>query len=304
VGFARIPLQTNYSQRSVMAILKQTQNNWGFVAKRDIVLDGNTYADSYISTDPLYSTDGMYDPAKRRDNCGMASVSSLTPAIATGTCEIFGTAATGFGGTVTGNVGDGLWLAANDGLQPGHVSDDFNMAIPDVAWPPTNWVVTALPSNNQTNDDGKVYQYILPQGDYVFTGNTSPSGNGWLIKGKVRIHINGDYRSTLNGPAITLATNSSLELYLGGEMDLGGQTVINPTGLTSHCMIFGLNSCSAAVYARIYAPYAYVEISGGFDFFGSVVSDRMKFSGTSALHYDEALQPGVPEFRVVAWEEL
>src|SRR6185503_12661609 len=38
VGFARIPLQTNYSQRTVMAILKQRQSAWGFVAKRDIVL--------------------------------------------------------------------------------------------------------------------------------------------------------------------------------------------------------------------------------------------------------------------------
>ncbi len=314
VGFARLPLQTNYSQRTVMAILKQKQTEWGFVAKRDIVLNGNTYADSYISTDTNWSTGGMYDPAKRRDNCGMASVSSLVPAIATGACQIFGSAATGPGGTASGNVGDGAWLSAHTGIQPGHFSDDFNMVIPDVLWPPSNgwggWTGMPLPPKDQTNTDGVVYEYILPTGDWQFE-DSSPKGNGWLVKGQVRILIDGEFNSVLNGTAITLATNSSLELYLNGDMSLGGQCVINPTGLTGNCMIYGLTKCTsikytagAAAYTRIYAPYAYVEISGNFDFYGSVVSDRMKFSGTSALHYDESLQTGVPEFRVVTWEEL
>lgn len=310
MGFARIPLQSGFSQRTVMAMVTKKQIDWGFVAKRDIVLNGNTYADSYISSDPMYSTDGMYDPDKKRDNCGMASISSLTPAIAAGACKIYGSAATGPGGTANGIIGDGTWIGAgNNTIQPGHFSDDFNMAIPDVAWPPTNWVPQFAPTKNQTNN-GVVYEYIFTTGDWQL-GASSPSGNGWLIKGNVRLFINGDFKSTLNGPSITIASNSVLELYLAGDMELGGQAVINPGGRTSSCLIYGLNTCtgikysgSAEAYARIYAPYAYVEISGGFDFSGSVVSDRMKFSGTSALHYDEALQVGVPQFRVVAWEEL
>jgi Tfp pilus assembly protein PilX len=316
IGFARIPLQTTYSQRSVKAVITQKRSEWGFVAKSNIVLNGNTYADSYISTDPLWSTDGLYDPLKRRDHCGMATVASMINGIDTGPCKIYGTAATGPGGTVRGNVGDGLWLALNNGLQPGHVSDDFNMYIPDVIWPPTNgwdgWNSTTTPA---TNTDGKVYQYILDgnvHADYQFAGpSANPTGNGWLIKGNVRIRINGDFQSTLNGPTITLDTNATLQLYLNGDMSMGGQCMVNPTGLTGNFIIYGLNACKsikfnagAALYGRIYAPYAYVEIAGSFDYSGSVVSDRMKFSGTAALHYDEALDPGVPKFTVMSWEEL
>ena len=316
VGFARLPLQTNYSQRSVKAVVKQARLEWGFVAKRDIVLNGNTYADSYISTDPLWSTNGMYNPLRPRDHCGMASVSSLRPAIATGACKIYGTAATGPGGTVTGNVGDGAWLQVNSGLQPGHVTDDFNMYIPDVVWPPTNgWNAWNSVTTPATNTDGKVYQYVLDGSvnpDYQFAGPAAnPTGNGWLIKGNVRILINGPFQSTLNGPTITLDTNATLQLYLNGDMSLGGQCLVNPSGLTGNIIIYGRNACTSiklnagsAFAGRIYAPQAYVEIAGGFDFFGSVVSDRMKFSGTSSLHYDESLDPGVPKFTVVSWEEL
>jgi len=309
VGFARIPLQTNYSQRTVMAMVKQVQTDWGFVAKRTIVMSGTTYADSYISSDTNYSTANRYDPSKRRDNCGMASISSLTPAISTGSGKIYGNAATGPGGTVTGNVGDGSWLFSGSGLQPGHVTDDFNMAIPDVTLP-SPWKPWFAPVRNQMFN-GVLYEYVLPSGDWQFNGSASPRGNGWLVQGKVRIFFNGDFKMTSSGTALTLAPGATLEIYLGGNMDLTGQCVINPTGITGNCLIYGLNTCksikyagSAEAYARIYAPYAAVEISGGFDFSGSVVSDTMKFSGRCALHYDEAMHKGVPQFRVVSWEEL
>jgi hypothetical protein len=249
-------------------------------------MNGNPYIDSYISTDPAYSTNGKYDPAKRRDQAGVASVSSLTPAIDTGGGEIYGTAATGPGGTVTGDVGDGTWLSTSSGQQPGHVSDDFNMAIPDVALP-VPWAPNFTPLLNQ-----KV------------------NGVTILVQGKVRIYFNGDFKMT-GSTAVTLASNATLEIYMGGAMDLSGQCVINPSGITGNCTIYGLPTCrsmkyagTAEAFARMYAPQAAVEIAGTFDFSGSIVAESLKFSGTCNIHYDEALHSGVPQFRVVSWEEL
>jgi Tfp pilus assembly protein PilX len=303
VGFARIPLQTNYSQRTVMAVLKRTVNDWGFVAKQTITMSGTTYADSYNSN---Y---GDWSLLNRRDNCGMATISSLSPAIITGTGKIYGSAATGPGGTVTGHVGDGLWILAGGGLQPGHVSDDFNMAIPDVVMP-NPWAPSFTPTKDVTVN-GVEYEHVLNGGDWQFDGSTSPSAKGWLIQGNVRIFFNGDFKMTAGGAAINLATNATLEIYMGGNMDIQGTCVVNPAGRPNNCVIYGLPTCKSIVYkgdagayARVYAPQAYVEIAGGFDFFGSVVADTLKFSGNTALHYDEALNNGVPQFRVVSWEEL
>jgi Tfp pilus assembly protein PilX len=304
VGFARIPLNTNYSQRTVMVRVKQTAQDWGFVAKRTIDLNDTVSADSFNSN---Y---GDYMPlVNQSDKCGMASISSLRPAITTGSGAIYGSAATGPGGSVSGNVGDRLWLLLNSGQQPGHVTDDCNMAIPDVAWPPPGWAPSYSPTKNVTVG-GVTYEHVLNGGDWQFDGTTSPSGEGWLIQGKVRIFFNGDFKMS-GTPALRLATNATLEIYLGGNMDMAGQCVINPGGRASNCIINGLNTCtsikyagSSAAYTRIYAPYAYVEVGGGVDFYGSCVADMMKFSGGCKLHYDEALYNAIPRFRVVSWEEL
>jgi Tfp pilus assembly protein PilX len=304
VGFARVPLQTNYTQRTVMARLKRTVNDWGFVAKQTITMSGTTYADSYNSN---YGDWDYF--LNRRDNCGMATISSLTPAIITGSGKIYGSAATGPGGTVTGNVGDGLWHLLGGGLQPGHVSDDFNMAITDVELPKP-WAPSYTPTKNVTVD-GVTYEHVLNGGDWQFDGDTSPASSGWLIQGNVRIFFNGNFKMTAGGASIRLATNSTLEIYMGGEMDVQGTCVVNPAGRPNNCAIYGLPACKSIVYkgdsaafARIYAPQAYVEIAGTSDFFGSVVADTLKFSGTCALHYDEALNNGIPQFRVISWEEL
>jgi hypothetical protein len=311
VGFARLPLQTNYSQRTVMALAKKVPPGWGFVAKTTISMNGNPYLDSYDSSDPAASTGGKYDPTKRRDNAGVASTSSLMPAIDTGGGTVYGMAATGPGGTVSGNVGDGLWLSSHSGQEAGHVSDDFNMAILDVPLPNTKADWHPLPPLFLPGlVNGVLYTYVIPAGDWEIPGNLSPGGVGILIQGKVRIWIKGSL-SMSGGTAITLATNANLEVYLGGSMDLSGQCVVNPSGITANCAIYGLPTCTsmkytgtAEAFARIYAPQAAVEVGGNFDFSGSIVANSMRFSGTANIHYDEALYGDGPAFRIVTWEEL
>jgi hypothetical protein len=122
------------------------------VAKQTIVFSGSgsdwPWIDSYDSSNPDYSSTstnydlfpGGYDPIKRKDTAFVGSLSSTTNAIDTGSGEIGGSAATAPGGTVLGNVGSVAWLITQNGIQPGHVRDDFDVTIRDAVIPSVTWV--------------------------------------------------------------------------------------------------------------------------------------------------------------------
>ena len=48
-------------------------------------------------------------------------------------------------------------------------------------------------------------------------------------------------------------------------------------------------------YATIYAPGALVNMSGGSDFFGSIIASTVTNSGGTAVHYDAAFPTSRPE---------
>src|SRR3989442_240448 len=70
-GYVHIPLSTDkYLARTVQCnTTREGLFSKAIVAKNGIDLKGtNINTDSFISTDPNYSTGGRYDPAKRRDH--------------------------------------------------------------------------------------------------------------------------------------------------------------------------------------------------------------------------------------------
>jgi hypothetical protein len=309
VGFARIPRQTNYTSRTVVALTKRARPPWGFVGKTGVSMNGNPYIDSYNSSDPDYSTGGRYDPLKRSDQAGVGTLETNAGAITA--TKIYGSAATGPKGTVVGSVGDGEYLASNSGQQSGHVFDDFNMAIPNASLP-TNWsptLVAPLPGIV----DGVYYGYILNNRDYEVSGNLnlSKSTDSYYINGKVRIWFKGDFKMS-GGPYVQLGPKATLEIYMSGSMDLSGKAVMNSSGIPGNCTIYGLPTCTsmkytgtAEAYCRLYAPNATLTIGGDFDFFGEAIANRLQFSGTAAIHYDEALSTNTgPRLTIVSWEEL
>jgi hypothetical protein len=181
------------------------------------------------------------------------------------------------------------------------------MAIP-MPTLPSPWNPQTTPQYNM-NVGGIFYDYYLAAGDWQFNGDVYPSGAGIYVAGKVRVYITGNFKMT-STTAITLAPGATLELYIGGTMDLSGSCVINPSGIPNNCVIYGLSpglttwkyAGTAEAYCRLYAPNANLTITGDFDFSGSAVANSLTFSGTSNIHYDEALRGG-PEYQVVSWEE-
>jgi hypothetical protein len=306
IGFARVPLRTNYTRRTVVAIAKLGPPDFGIVSKTTFTMGNNPYVDSYDSSDPRFSTtNGLYDFTKRRDRAGVATISTAAGAINTGDGNIYGYAATGPGGTVIGDVGDGAWLAGGGtGAQPGHVTDDYNAAIPDVAVPsPWNPNTLTLPGII----GGVTYSHVLNGGDWQF--NTDVNGSIY-IQGKVRVYFRRDFKMS-GGTSVKLAPGASVEMYMGGDMDLTGTAIINPAGRAANCTIYGLPTCrsirlggGAEIFAKLYAPQAEIRLSGNFDFFGSMVGNAIRANGEAAIHYDEALGGDGPDYTIVSWEEL
>ncbi len=103
-----------------------------------------------------------------------------------------------------------------------------------------------------------------------------------------------------SGPVIANLAGASLS---GGNpaMDLSGGSIQNPSGIPANLQFAyggsnGVNlTGGSGSYAIVYAPNALINMSGGSDFFGSVIGSTVTYSGRTAFHYDRHLpdiQPG------------
>jgi hypothetical protein len=310
IGYGRIPLQTNFTHRTVMVMTKVTPPFYGIIAKQRITMSGagsdSPFVDSFDSEDDKYSTLGKYDPLKRHDQAGVATWSTEKPAIDTGSGMIFGSVATGPGGTVAGTVGDGSWAVANNGqVQDGHFRDDFNMLIEDVKLPAASWV---MPGNN----GNVLYAYVLGNGDFQFTTGLSLSSKPMLVTGKARLYVTGGDLKIGGSSSIVMAPGATLEIYLAGNGVFGGGGILNGNTTARSLSIYGLPTCKTLKYSgtseltgRVYAPQADVAVSGSADVFGAFTANSFTCSGNIGIHYDEALgKSSGPEYQIVSWEEL
>lgn len=310
IGFGRIPLQTSYTHRTVLVLTTPGPPAWGIIAKKNITMDGRTaVVDSYNSSDPEYSgINGRYDFTKRRDRAGVASLSTNKLAIDTAGGRIYGSVATGPGGSVSGNVGDGAWLASNNGIQPGHFFDDFNMAIPDVHVPPE--LPAALEPNRPILPiNGVTYTFDVRDGNYAVSG--SSMRGAVLVSGKARLYVKGDLKMTGSGDKIIILPGASLEMFVDGNISMGGGGIVNGNNVPGMCVINGTTACTSVKFnggpemnAAIYVPNADLELSGSTEFSGKITANSISIKGTPAIHYDEALGAGDIAFRITRWQEL
>jgi hypothetical protein len=314
IGFGRIPTQTNYSQRTVMVTTKRaTVSGYGVVAKGVIKMSGTNYIDSFDSSDPAYSSNGLYTVSRRLDDVMVGSLSSSKPAIDNGgNGSIYGQAATGPMGTAVGTIGDGAWNAnsANAGkAQDGHVTDDFNMAIPDVSAPYS--VGTSVPAWPLSPAPRII---TLSNDDYRTTTLAVSAGSTLVISGKVRLYVTSTFSTSgtgLTAGRVTILAGGSLELYVGGTCTLSGAGVVNGTQNAANCAIYGLPTCTAVTYSgssafigQVYAPAAAFTFNGVADACGAFTAKSISLSGSAGVHYDKALGRPSGPYLIDNWAEL
>jgi hypothetical protein len=299
----------------------------GMVAKDYIDMKGNgVRTDSFDSTDPKASTNGMYYQPWARANGDVATASGLTNFnnISVGNANIYGHVATGPKGVVTlgpnGGVGDFNWQPGNPGtIEPGWFRDDLNLQFPPVAQPFSSGYFT--PSSGTVG--GTNYSLVLGTGKYYSGGSMKLSGqNSILINGAAVWWCAQGLDFSGQGSMI-IAPGASLTLYVGkstgngASLSIAGNGIINGTGNATNCMMWGLPSCTSVSYngnaayvGTIYAPNADFSLGGGGndvnDFIGASVTLTVTLNGHFNFHYDEALGRLGPKrgYIITAWNEV
>jgi hypothetical protein len=280
--------------------------------------------DSFNSSDTNYSTGGMYDPAKARDHGDISTLSTNAGAIGIANGTVKGSVHTGPGGvqdvTATigswGSIGDSTWVSGGKaGWEPGHFADDETATLDDVtlpaglAWAPAklgNFKVPGLKGSFQYSLDNSSPWLITDLNGSIYVGATN-----------VVLYVSSSFKIPSQGQ-IYIAPNASLTIYVGAATaDVGGQGIVNETGLAGNFNYYGLPSntyinfgANANFVGNIYAPEAYFALGGGgtttYDFVGRSVTQSVKMNGHYNFHYDEGLNrgPTYSGWAGASWAEL
>lgn len=311
----------------------------GILAKRGLDFGGNKQSvDSFSSSnnplayshindiyaDQVSTTIMGHDLA--RGYGSVASRSVTVSDISVGNADIFGSLGTGAGqdgtdissivgpnGSIynheTGKTDDTF----KDGIDHAYISYDFYADIPDATNPTL--------SSPETSYSGGVIGQAGVSTAYELSGMDLKNKDSVTIKGDVTMIIDGDM--TVKGELV-LEPGATLELYVSGDMDIGGTGVVN-TGRPPDLLIFNTGTGTEVklhgngfLSAAVYAPNSTVSLRGGGgdgEMYGAVVGDSVTFSGNNyEFHYDEDLanlaldddDPKDDEFipEVYSWAEL
>lgn len=164
---------------------------------------------------------------------------------------------------------------------------------------------------------GSPYTYSSGSG---ITGGNYNSANGRLRgsgKAGTITLANGTYCFSsvdLASEGSTLSVNGAVKIYLTEDSSFTGGGVVNTTGLPENLEIYSLFSSSSQGISvsggsqtamAIYAPDCRVTLSGGSNYYGSIVGKVIDISGATAFHYDKRLEDNVDgEIGMVSWRQV
>lgn len=299
-----VRVRTKWNRRFPQSVLVKGSVDLGGTSSR---------IDSFNSTNSAYSTGGQYDLLKATDQASVVSLANVPGQFNVANTKIFGRIGTSPGGTVTlgaaGAVGDSGWCLLNTGIQAGHQQTDLNIYIPDVIIP-TDYGPVFTPSGG--TNGGVVYKYLLDRADYQMADLALGGNEKMLVLREARLYVTGQIN--VGGSAyMELKTNASLTVYVGGNVSIEGQGIVNGNGYAKNLSLLGLPTCTSIRYGgtskfigTIYAPQAFVEMRGNAEVSGAVVGKDFDFRGGVTFHYDESLQgdPLKNRFVVASWIEL
>jgi hypothetical protein len=304
---------TNYVSRRVKVVTKKQANTpGGLNAKTTISLVGTTLFDSYDSSDPNYSSNGMYVASMRKSDALALTDSGAVGAISVGNGTVYGSIATGPTGTYStgpnGAVGDTSFISGGgSGVESGHSANNANVQFNDVAAPfPFNKGVTPLSGTVL----GTNYTSYLATGNYSMNSISMSGSQSMAIIGNAVLYVNGSV--DIKGQAyIYIAPGASLTMYINGNASFAGNGIVNGTGYPSQCTLYGMPGCTSFSIAgngtftgTVDAPDAALSYSGNADAFGSFTGSSISMVGGASIHYDEALANNGNNYVVMSWNEF
>jgi hypothetical protein len=271
----------------------------------------NIIVDSYDSRDPLKSTNGLYDVAKRTERGNIATDGTVLNA---GNAYVYGDVATNAGHAT--NIGNITGIERTDFYQ-----DPIPVGTPN--WPSinpmpmiiTNTTTIAASPVEGSSASRYVVSAISLEGNQTLTVTGNDDGSTSYIE----IYVTGEIHTTGNAE-ITIRPGVKAKIYFAGNVSISGNGVANeslhPTDLT----FYGINppdptttrtfdlGGNALLAAAVYAPAFDCQINNGGthgSVYGSFVGKTVRMVGVTDLHYDEALGSGgiVNNYSIVSWFE-
>jgi hypothetical protein len=283
-----------------------------------IDLKGNGIAsDSFDSSDPNYSTNGLYTPLRRKAGGDIVTNNTITNSVlSVGNANIAGHVITGPNGSVTigtnGTVGDLAWVSNSFGIEPGWWVSDLDVYFADVVLPNVNWSSAggAGTGGSGTAPDGYSYAHIFtsPLDTSTTPGNYVIADSGDIYVGtnvSVRLNVTAnDFKpNKIYVAGVTTNDVGKLVGYLNGPAGQSatlGTNTKTQSGKAENLAFFGLPHCTSVAYKGngdfagvIYAPEADFQLAGGgagiIDFIGSSVTKTVQLNGHYHFHFDENL---------------
>jgi len=149
----------------------------------------------------------------------------------------------------------------------------------------------SLPSGGTLKDDTTITNSAK------YSGIDLQNDKKIVISGDVKLYITDDLILG-NSAELQIEDDSSLVLYLGGDIEgKNSSTINNETKNTKSLQIYGLDSCeimqfknSTDFYGVIYAPNADVVMNNSATVYGAAVSKSYDMKNSGAFMYDASLR--------------
>jgi hypothetical protein len=281
----------------------------GLTAKRKVIFNGNK-----INIDSYNSDYGDYDTnINRNDNGTVGSLAVEWGAVTIGNADIWGYIATGGGTPNIGPNGTVLGEDSPSGVKVDwdRVALDFYADFQDISAPTPGSSINLLPQNGIIGSSSATTPTYYSIGSY-----SNNSTDTLIIDGPVVIISSGDISTK---GEIQVTANGSVQFYVAGNVDIGGNGMVNLSNVPANMLIIGTNTATdlktiklsgnGALKGGIYAPNSNLELKGsgsGGVFMGAAVARNITMTGNFDFHYDEALDSFSLEsgYKINRWREL
>src|SRR5438270_1690662 len=239
-----------------------------FVGLQDVSMTGGSFTDSYNSATGSYSSGSA---GKDGTVCSNGNISL-----------------SGSGTVINGDAHPGVGMSASGGGVTGSTTP-LTQALTESA--------VNFGSSATTNDNASMPLTSSGKIAVDSSGNLSLQGGDSLSLPPGTYYLNS---IKLTGNATVILSGKTV-IYCVGDCDAAGGSFTNTTQVPSNLQLYVTGAkCdvagNSAFYAAVYAPGADVKYSGSADFFGMLVGESITVTGSSGLHYDQALGAliGVP----------
>jgi hypothetical protein len=306
-GYTTVPLLGRTIARTIQVT---TTNQPGFAnamtVQQDVTCKGNDILiDSYDSSDPLHSTNGLYYFPTRKAGGDIASLQGF---VNVNNADVNGKVSTSPSGSLTvganGYVGDLTWTS---GIEPGWWNTDLNFEIKPIQLPDmTGWATPAAVGTNAL---------YLGTGGWTINGDlTLKNSDVMFVAGYASLYVSGNV-SMSSQSTIVIAPGAQLKIYVAGAT--ASFSTVNTTGNAFSFQYYGMPGNTSMTWSgnntylgTIYAPQTTMTLGGGgstlYDYQGACVVNAVAMNGHFNFHYDENLKRVGPTigFFVTSWQEL